>query len=299
MSVQHDLVLVTGATGKQGGATARRLLAAGRPVRILVRDADSPAARELAAAGAQLAVGDFDEPDTLPAALAGAGAALLVPPAAMGPQGWDDELEVRRGSDFIAAARAAGVGHVVFTGVGAFDDDEESLARGKRLIEEVLRTSGLRWTVLRPARFMENYFMQNYPVDGITGDTNRHMFPPDRPLQVIAVDDVAAFAVRAFADPDRYHGRILELAGDDLTPTAAAALISAHLGRPIHYEEISEEEVTRTLGPKIGLLRRRARTARGWHADIEALRVIHPELRTLDTWLTESGAARLKSLLDG
>ncbi|WP_443051713.1 NmrA family NAD(P)-binding protein [Streptomyces sp. NBC_00304] len=80
------LVAVTGATGKQGGATARRLLAAGTPVRALVRDTTAPAALALQAAGAELALGDFDDPSSLPAALEGAAGLFAVPPLAYGPE---------------------------------------------------------------------------------------------------------------------------------------------------------------------------------------------------------------------
>ncbi|MGW5519174.1 NmrA family NAD(P)-binding protein [Nocardia africana] len=66
MTVHDNLVLVTGATGKQGGATARALLSRNVGVRILVRDPAAAEARELAALGAQVTVGDFDAPDTLP-----------------------------------------------------------------------------------------------------------------------------------------------------------------------------------------------------------------------------------------
>lgn len=78
-------VLVTGATGKQGGTTARRLLAGGWPVRALVRDPAAPAAVALAAAGAQLARGDFDDPASLPPALDGAAAVFDVPTVTFGP----------------------------------------------------------------------------------------------------------------------------------------------------------------------------------------------------------------------
>jgi uncharacterized protein YbjT (DUF2867 family) len=77
-------ILVTGATGKQGGATARRLLADGRPVRALVRDPAAPAAAELAAAGAELVCGDFDDLASLPPALDGVGAVFGIPPVAIG-----------------------------------------------------------------------------------------------------------------------------------------------------------------------------------------------------------------------
>ncbi|WP_052486560.1 NmrA family NAD(P)-binding protein [Nocardia seriolae] len=294
-STRSDLILVTGATGKQGGATARRLLAVGRRVRALVRDAESPAARELAAAGAELAVGDFDEPGGLGAALTGVDSAFLVPPATFGPNGWDVGLEVERGTRFIEAAQAAGVEFVVFTTVASYTDDGKWGAQGKRQVEEALRNSGLHWTILRPARFMENYFMRGYPVDGINDVVHKQLFPADRPIQAVAVADIAVFAQLAFDDPARFHGETLELAGDALTMPAAAAAISAAIGQPVRYREASEAEAE-AMGPEVAAAWRLSREGQGWHADIAALREIHPGLRTLDAWLAETGAARLKSL---
>ncbi|GAB2548761.1 NmrA family NAD(P)-binding protein [Nocardia heshunensis] len=294
MSSRNDLILVTGATGKQGGATARRLLAVGRRVRVLVRDPESPAAQELAAAGAELAVGDFDDPHSVAAALTGAGSAFLVPPATFGPNGWDVGLEVERGVGFIEAARAAGVEFIVFASVASFTADGQWGAQGKRQIEAALRESGLHWTILRPVRFMENYLMRGFPIDGINNGVHRQLFPADRPIQSIAVDDIAVFAQLAFDDPARFHGEILELAGDARTMPEAAAVVGAAIGQPVRYEEAPEAEAE-AMGPEVVAAWRLGRQGQGWHADIAALREIHPGLRTLETWLAESGAARLKS----
>ncbi|MFI6999592.1 NmrA family NAD(P)-binding protein [Nocardia sp. NPDC050175] len=297
MSPQHNLVLVTGATGKQGGATARRLLADGRAVRALVRDPHAPAARALAAAGAELAVGDFDAPETLPAALSGATALFAVPPAAHGPQGWDVELEAQRGETLVDAARRAGVEQIVFTGIASFNGDNTWGASGKSRIEAAIAASGTRYTLLRPVRFMENYLMRGFPVDGIIDGVHRHLFPADRPMKVIALADIADIAALAFADPDRLHGKTLELAGDALTPRTAAEAITKATGHPVRYQEL-DEAAAAELGDSIAHTWRLMRATGGWRADIAAIREIHPGLRTFDTWLTETGAAQIKSLLD-
>ncbi len=298
VTARDDLILVTGATGKQGGATARRLLEVGRRVRVLVRDPESAGAQELAAAGAEVAVGDFDTPESIEAALAGVGSAFLVPPAAYGPTGWDVDLEVERGTRFIEAAKAAGVEFIVFTTVASLTDDGRWGAQGKRQVEAVLRESGLHWTILRPVRFFENYLIQNFPFDGINNGVNRHLFPSDQPIQSIAVDDIAVFAQLAFDDPARFHGEILELAGDARLMPEAAAVVGAAIGQPVRYEEAPESEAE-ALGPEVVAVWRLAREGQRWHADIPALREIHPGLRTLEAWLAETGAARLKSLLNG
>ncbi|MEV0765208.1 NmrA family NAD(P)-binding protein [Nocardia sp. NPDC050435] len=295
MSFPQHPILVSTATGKQGNATAHRLLAGGAQVRALVRDPNTPAAQALSAAGAELAVGDFDTPETIDRALTGVGAALLVPPAAYGSGGWDVELEANRGEGFVARARAAGIDHLVFTGIASMRQEANWGATGKRRIEQALRDSGLRYTVLRPVRFMENYLMQGFPVDGINGGVHRHLFAADRPLQMIAVADVAEFAALAFADPDRFHGLTLELAGEAITPVAAAELISAHTGVAVRYHEYTEAEAE-AIGPEIGNVWRVSRASEGWHADIHALRAIHPGLQTLESWLTTTGSAQIKAL---
>ncbi|PXX64066.1 uncharacterized protein YbjT (DUF2867 family) [Nocardia tenerifensis] len=297
MSPQHNLVLVTGATGNQGGATARKLLADGRAVRALVRDPHAPAAQALAAAGAELAVGDFDAPETLPAALTGVTALFAVPPAAHGPQGWDVELEVRRGTALVDAARRAGVEQIVFTGIASFHGDTRWGADGKGRIEDAVAASGARYTLLRPVRFMENYLMRGTPVDGIVDGVHRHLFPADQPMKIIAVADIADIAAMAFADPDRFHGKTLELAGDAPTPTAAAKAISAATGHQVRYQELGES-VAVELGESIANAWRLMRDNGGWRAEIAATREIHPGLRTFDAWLAETGAAQIKSLLD-
>ncbi|WP_327119968.1 NmrA family NAD(P)-binding protein [Nocardia sp. NBC_01730] len=297
MSPQQNLILVTGATGKQGGATARRLLADGRAVRALVRDAQAPAARELAAAGAELIVGDFDSPDTLSTALAGATGLFVVPPAAFGPQGWNVELEAARGEALVHAARQAGVEQIVFTGIASMGENTSWGANGKKRIEDAIAASGARYTLLHPVRFMENYLLRSLPLDGIIDGVHRHLFPTDQPMKVIALADIGDIAALAFADPEGFDGRVLELAGDAITPPAAVAAISKATGHEVRYHEISEADAD-ALGEEIGNTWRLLRHTGGWIADVEQIREIHPGLRTFDTWLAETGATQIKALLD-
>jgi uncharacterized protein YbjT (DUF2867 family) len=287
-------ILVTGATGNQGGATARRLLAGGWPVRALVRDPAAPAAAALAAAGAELARGDFDDSASLPAALDGAAAVFGVPPVAFGPAGPETGLEVARGRALIDAAAAAGIEQVVYSTVASASAESIGSA-GKALVEQYLRDHIARPTVLRPVRFMTNYLSTGMMgIEGIAGGVHRHLFPAHEPMQVIALEDIAEFAALAFADPARFAGRTLELAGDQPTPVEAAAAISAATGIPVRYEEITDAEAA-AISPLLTETRKRWQSGERWHADIEALRVIHPGLRTLADWLAESGAAAIRA----
>jgi uncharacterized protein YbjT (DUF2867 family) len=289
-------ILVAGATGKQGGATARRLLAGGRSVRALVRDPAAPAATALAAAGARLVRGDFDDPASLPPALDGAAAVFGIPPVAFGPAGPERDLEVARGRALIDAAARAGIEQVVFSTVASYSAQPPDLT-GKTLIERYLHEHIARPTVLRPVRFMTNYLgVGVLGIDGISGGVHRHLFPPDEPMQVIALEDIAEFAALAFAEPARFAGRTLELAGDEPTPVEAAAAISAATGIPVRYEQFTDREAA-AISPVITRTKERWQAGDRWHADIEALRVIHPGLRTLADWLAESGAAAIRAHL--
>jgi uncharacterized protein YbjT (DUF2867 family) len=288
-------ILVTGATGKQGGAAARHLLHHGWTVRALVRDPGAPAAQALAAAGAELAAGDFGDPDSLAAAMKGAHGVFGVPPAAYGPNGWDTDLEYTRGAALVDAAVRAGVAHFVFTSIATLPGKHLMGSEGKRRIEERIEASGMAWTHLRPVRFMENYLLRDSPVDGIHNGLHRHLFRPDLRMQVIAVDDIGAFAALAFADPDRLAGRTLELAGDEPTPKAAAAAISAATGRTVAYEQIPQEEAA-GLGPQIAATWELMDEGASWDADIAHLRQLLPGLRSFDMWLKEGGADLIATL---
>jgi uncharacterized protein YbjT (DUF2867 family) len=293
MTSPNRTILVTGATGRQGGATARRLLADGWAVRALVRDPSAEPARALAAAGAELVTADMDDPASLRPAVTGVHGVFVVPPAAFGPNGLDDQLEAGRGGALVDAAAAAGVAHVVFTAVATLTHQPADVAGGKSAIEARLRASGPAWTVLRPVRFMSNYLGFGLPLDGIHAGIHRHIFAPDEPMQVIAVEDIAAFATFAFADPDRYAGRSLELAGDSPTPVEAVATISATTGLDVRYERL-DRAAAEAIAPEVGRAWDLSERGEHWHADIEVLRVLHPGMWTLRDWLDRSGAEKIR-----
>ncbi|MFC0438182.1 NmrA/HSCARG family protein [Kutzneria buriramensis] len=290
--------LILGATGRQGGATARRLLADQRPVRAVVRDTTTDQARALAAAGVELRQGDLDDPGSLTAAFDGATAVFAIPPVAFGPNGLDGEREAARGRAVIDAAVAAGIEQVVFSTVASTSTTAQS-AVGKAEIERYLHERVARPTVLRPVRFMTNYLVGGMAgFEGIVDGVHRHVFAPDEPMQIIALEDIADFAAMALADPDRFAGRTLELAGDQPTPVEAAAMITEATGVPVRYRQLSDDEAA-AASPVVLEYKKRAQDGHRWHADIEALRVIHPGLRTLGDWLAESGAAAIRAAQNG
>src|SRR5258707_14845347 len=109
--MNDKIIAVTGATGQQGGAVARRLLAEGWQVRALTRDANKPAAKELAALGAEILAGDMDQRSELDAAFNGAYGVFSVQNFWLPNVGFDGEI--KQGKNVANAAKAAGVKHLV------------------------------------------------------------------------------------------------------------------------------------------------------------------------------------------
>lgn len=281
----NGTILVTGATGKQGGATARALLAAGRPVRALVRNPRTPAAVRLAALGVTLVLGDLDDPGSLRAAMAGVHGVFSVQ-TFMTKAGLGGE--VRRGRAVADAAAASGVAHLVYSSVGGADR-----ASGvphfdsKWAIEGHLRSLPVPSTVLRPAFFMDN-FTEHPPVLVEGTLVVRLALRPDTRVQLVALEDIGAFAAQAFDDPDTYLGATLELAGDELAGPEIAAGFGIAGGVPARFEELTLDQVARNpaipFSHEIALMFEWFQNA-GYAADIAALRAQHPPLRTFDDWL--------------
>jgi uncharacterized protein YbjT (DUF2867 family) len=294
MPTTDRTILVTGATGHQGGATARRLLADGWRVRALVRDSASPAARRLGLDGVEVVTGDMGDRDTLDAAADGVYGVFSVQPASHAPH--FDEGEARFGINVADAARRAGVRHLVYTSLAGVDRGSDAGPGGpevaKRQIERHIRDLGLPATVLRPVQFMENHTNRTF---GVTGDVALvRMIPPGVTVQLIAVTDIGVFAALAFADPAFYVGKELELAGDEVTREQLIAEIGRATGRVLQIDPLPRE-ILAQLGVDVDALDRE-KSFNGWRADIPALRRLHPGLMDLGTWLEREGKAMFDAL---
>ncbi|MFJ5552590.1 NmrA/HSCARG family protein [Streptomyces sp. NPDC093225] len=227
-------IAVTGATGAQGGATARALLAAGHTVRALTRRPADPAAEALRALGADVRRADFDDRASLDAALAGADSLFAVTT----PFGTDIDTEVRQGRTLVDAAAAARLGHVVFTSAAHADRDTGvPHYDSKSLIERHLYASGLTWTVIGPAAFMDNY-AGGWSLDGLREGSFAWPMPADRPLTLVSARDIGTFAALALQRRDAFAGRRIDIASDALDPARIAAVLAAATGRPITHREV-------------------------------------------------------------
>lgn len=281
MSNSEKMIVVTGATGQQGGATARHLLAQGWRVRALVRDPNKPAAQALAAKGAELVQGDLDDRASLDRALAGAYGVFSVQ-TFMGPDG--PAGETRQGKLLADAAQAAGVQHFVYTSVGGAER-KSGLPHfeSKFQIEEHIRGLGLPATILRPVFFMENLRSPWMgPRDGVLAIGLR----PTTALQMIAADDIGAFAALAFARPQEFIGKAIEIAGDALTGPQMADALTRATGQPVRFVEQPLEQV-RSFNAEMADMFAWFND-HGYAADIPALRKLHPGLMTFETWLRKT-----------
>lgn len=292
MAHEHSIIVVMGATGQQGGATARHLLAKGFCVRALVRDVASPKALALARAGAELAAGDMSDRASLDAALRGARGVFSIQPSAGQPEyGVTAADEVRLGMNVADAAKAAGVAHLVYTSVAGADRDSGiDHFESKWQIERYVRALGVPATILRPAVFME-IFAQ--PAFGIGSGVLSFFGAPERPIQLVAVDDIGRFAALAFAAPGEHAGEDVELAGDELSGAQVVAAVGRAIGRTIRYERYPEAVVRQSLA--LERIVAFAERERG-RADIPTLRRRLPGLSTFDAWLDRTGKGLLAPL---
>src|SRR6201981_371148 len=225
---QKVAVVVTGATGQQGGAVVKSLIERGHEVRAVTRSTDSAKARELASAGVTLVRASLEDTAALTKALEGATSLF----AMTTPLEGGTQAETRQGISAADAAKAAGV-HLVFTSVGSanrrtgiphFDSKYE--------VEKHIAKIGVRATVLAPVNFMENlYFIKEQLAKGIYSAR----LPPTRALAQVAVADIGAVAVRVLEDAGRFTGKRFDLASDELTGNDALAIFSRVTGRPFSY----------------------------------------------------------------
>jgi uncharacterized protein YbjT (DUF2867 family) len=265
-------ILVTGATGQQGGAVAQALLRRGHAVRALARNPDSAAARALAAKGAEVMAGSFDEPATITTAARGAHAGFLM--GNFYEAGFDGET--RQGIEAANAMQAAGIGHLIYSSVGS-----ANRATGiphfesKFRVEQHIRTLGVPFTISAPVAFMENVAAP-WAVDSLRAGKMAFMLPPERTLQLVSLHDIGEFAASLVERREGVFGQRFDIAGDEVTGPEQASALTAVVGKPITYQQIplavvrQQSEDTAFMAEWFDKV--------GYSADIAALRRDFPEV---------------------
>jgi uncharacterized protein YbjT (DUF2867 family) len=240
MATQSKVILVTGATGQQGGAVATALLTKGQKIRVMSRTPEKAAA--LAQAGAEVVKGDLTNASDLQAALRGVhGVFAMSTPFEAGM-----DQEVRQGIMMADAAKQAGIAHYVYTSVGsAHRNTGIPHFETKWKVEQHIRQIGLPATILRPVWFMENFTTFSKPsAEGIL------MMPmrADKKLAMVALRDIGEFGAAAFMRPNDFLGQAIDLAGDELTMPEVSAQLSKVTGRSIQFQALPLEQAEAALG---------------------------------------------------
>lgn len=278
------IVLITGATGKQGGAIARSLAGKGFKIRAMTRKPESDGAKTLAARGAEVVKGDLNDAASLKSALASAWGVFAV------QNTWEAGVagEEEQGKRIATLAREAGVRHFVYTSVGsAHRKTGIPHFENKFRIEETVRALKFpSHAILRPVFFMENLTSPWF----LNGDNLSAALAPTTVLQMIAVDDIGRYGARAFTDSDKLNGRAIDIAGDAVTMPQAAGALSKGLGRKITFVPIPIGEVRKNSEDLAVMLEWFDRV--GYNVDIAGLERefgIHPT--TLEAWAAKQRAA--------
>jgi uncharacterized protein YbjT (DUF2867 family) len=283
-------LLITGATGKQGGYVVEALLSSSFQILALTRNTTSSTAQLLASSpNVTIIQGDSTSPDPIFEAHKDIYGVFCM--TAMGKV-----AEEAQAKPLIDASIKNGVQHFVFTSVdrggpGVSEKNPTEIPHfvTKHRIEEYLKEktsvsgSKMQWTILRPVAFMDNLtpdFMGK-------GFASMWAGIGEKPLQLISCRDIGIFAARAFANPEAYKGRAVALAGDELNLTQAKKVFKDTEGydMPETYGFVGSgiKMASKEMGTMFSWFK-----TDGYGADIAELRKEEPKLQTFSQWLREN-----------
>jgi uncharacterized protein YbjT (DUF2867 family) len=278
----QNVVLVTGGTGSQGGATVTHLLAGNKVrVRVLTRNLESPKAKSLAARGVELVKGDFEDMASLRAALAGVSAAYSV-------QQWTEkggpEKEEQDGIRFADAVKASGSPHLVYSSAeGVERNSGLHHYESKWAIEKHISDLKLPVTILRPVGFMDTMAASGLQRGMFLGML-RASWGLSHRVQFVATYDIGWFAARALEDPERYTGRVIPLAGDDVSIGDIIKTFTTVTGKKPWVAPIPPFLAKKMLPKEYADMIRWVRE-KGFKANIPELRQEYPQMLTFAGWL--------------
>ncbi|MER7281206.1 NmrA/HSCARG family protein [Dactylosporangium sp. NPDC000244] len=253
--MSHDKVItVLGATGTQGGAVARALLAGGEfGVRAVTRNAASAKAQALTGLGAQVVEATLTDEGSLRQAFDGAYGAFMVTPF------WEHRSPARELTEvetLISAAQAAGLRHVLWStledtreAIAADDNRMPYLGDGYRVphfdvkggaADALFAKSGLPTTYLLMSFYWDNLLAQ--PQRDPDGTLALHLPLGDTPIAGVASEDIGRVARRVLQQPSATIGATVPVVGEYLTGEQMAAALSTVLGEPVAYRPPTHEQ---------------------------------------------------------
>ncbi|KAF2218955.1 NmrA family protein [Elsinoe ampelina] len=303
------VILVTGATGKQGGSVVDALVSCERKEDFLIlavtRNADGEAARKLRDKGRNIRVvagnlddvaGLFDEAEKVAGQKVWGVYSVQV---SMG-KGVTFESEVKQGKDLVDESVKRGVQQFVYSSVDRGGDEESwnnptpiDHFKSKQLIEHHLRDNAAKmgWTVLRPVAFMDNL------EPGIPSRvflTAMRDSLQGKPQQWIAVSDIGVFVALAFQQPEKFNHKALGLAGDELTFDELQAIFQRDSAAPPTPVFWFMGSFLKYMVTELGRMLTWFGTD-GYRADIKSLKEMHPGLKDLETWLRKDSSFPIKA----
>ena len=230
-----EKILVTGATGQQGGTLAKLLLQKNHKVYALVRNIQSPAAQELKKEGANLVKGDLNNLDSLEQAVNGVDSIFLMgTPLEDGIEG-----DTRRGKMMADIAKEKNVKHLVYSSVVNADKNTGiPHFESKYKVEQHIQNLGIPYTIIGPTAFMENLLGP-----GLQQGQLALPLSPSRILQQIALENIAEFSALVLEHRNSFLGKRIDIASDELTGEQAAKVLSDGLGRKIRYVQVPLEQI--------------------------------------------------------
>jgi uncharacterized protein YbjT (DUF2867 family) len=250
MADLNQTILVTGATGNQGGTVARHLLQRGKfKVRAMVRDENKPAAQALKQAGAELIKGDFNDRASLDQALQGVYGVFSIQDFRDGA-----EVEILQGKAMADAAKASGVEHFVYSSVGAAER-KTGIPHfdSKFQVEEYIRSLVLPHTILRPVFFFYNY---NGMLPMVKNGILPQPLSPDTKLQQLSEEDYGKMVADVFERPANFANREIEVASVEMTMPEVAVAFSHVLGKKVEYQQIPFEAFEQQAGEEVSIMYR-------------------------------------------
>lgn len=294
-------ILVTGATGRQGGAVIKALHDTDFEILALTRNASSPSAQKLNASSPniKLVEGDLDDTE---AVFKNAKAVTNNPIwgvySVQGKPAGDITIEETWGKNIIASSIAAGVEFFVYSSVDRGGDKSSSTPTDvphwttkhniEKYLEEKAAGTQMKYAVLRPVAFMENI------TNNFAGKAMASMWQSalkDRPLQLIATKDIGAFAAEAFKHPDEYAGRYLSIAGAELTFDQANAIFKEKIGTDMPetfgFVACIALAAVKSVGNMFNYLKKQ-----GTGANVEECKKIYPGLMDFGMWLEKESQFR-------
>jgi uncharacterized protein YbjT (DUF2867 family) len=243
-------ILVTGATGKQGGVVIDHLLSGSfgdHEVYGLTRDLSAAAAQRLVDRGVHVVEGDLRDRDRMAALLEGIDGVFAVTTFFEdGP-----ERETEQGITLADAAAEAGVSHFVYSSVSAADRAPLAHFQSKFAVEEHVTELGLPTTVIRPAYFMQNF---EWLRDDIESGTLQLPLSPETVLHMVDATDIGLAVAMSFADPDSFLGETVELVGDAPTLAEVAVTFSEALAVPVEFVSIPLDEYREARGDELAAM---------------------------------------------